>query len=107
MPIDDVYRDTDERYLRDPDFRAAVKTLEAMAVQHGFTPGELKQIAFKAALNIEERRLPGPPLLRSDQLSEGAKLRSMERLNESVLRGVMQLAGYLKDGTPVFFGKEP
>jgi pantoate kinase len=52
----DVYRDTDERYQRDPAFHAAVRTMEAIAREHGFTPGELKQIAFKAALNLEERQ---------------------------------------------------
>jgi hypothetical protein len=54
----DVYSDTDRRYLHDAEFRAAVDYLEAMARQHGFTPGELKQIAFKAALNIEMKRIP-------------------------------------------------
>jgi hypothetical protein len=52
----DVYRDTDERYQRDPAFYSAVRTMEAIAREHGFTPGELKQIAFKAALNLEEKR---------------------------------------------------
>jgi hypothetical protein len=54
--VSDIYRDTDERYLRDPAFHSAVRTMEAIAREHGFTPGELKQIAFKAALNLEERR---------------------------------------------------
>lgn len=49
----DVYRDTAHRYEHDPAFHAAVEMLEAVAREHGFTPGELKQIAFKAALNIE------------------------------------------------------
>ncbi len=51
--MSDFYRDTDERYRRDADFYAAVEMLQHMAAKHGFTPGELKQIAFKAALNIE------------------------------------------------------
>jgi hypothetical protein len=51
--MSDVYRDTDERYRRDPAFYSAVRTMEAIAREHGFTPGELKQIAFKAAVNIE------------------------------------------------------
>lgn len=55
-PSTDVYRDTDHRYRTDPAFYSAVRTLEAIAREHGFTPGELKQIAFKAALNIEETR---------------------------------------------------
>lgn len=56
--MSDVYRDTDHRYHTDPAFRAVVKLLERAAIEHGFTPGELKQMAFKAALNIEERRAP-------------------------------------------------
>lgn len=49
----DYYRDTDERYKNDPAFHGAVQMLMHVAREHGFTPGELKQIAFKAALNIE------------------------------------------------------
>lgn len=58
LQMSDTYQDTDHRYLHDPAFRAAVKTLEQIGREHGFTPGELKQIAFKAALNIEETRRP-------------------------------------------------
>lgn len=54
-PPENVYRDTESRYLHDPEFHVAVKMLEAAAERHGFTPGELKQIAFKAALNLEMR----------------------------------------------------
>jgi hypothetical protein len=57
---ENVYSDTESRYLNDPEFHAAVKMLEAAAERHGFTPGELKQIAFKAALNLEERRALAP-----------------------------------------------
>lgn len=53
---DIYYRDTDERYRNDAAFHAAVKMLEQLARTHGLTPGELKQIAFKAALNIEMKR---------------------------------------------------
>jgi hypothetical protein len=53
----DYYRDSDERYDRDPAFHHAVDMVQALAHQHGFTPGELKQIAFYAALKIEERRI--------------------------------------------------
>lgn len=80
----DVYRDTHSRYLNDPEFYAAVRMLERVARVHGFTPGELKQIAFKAALNIEEAR----PLL-------------------ILHREQGELAGHLKDGTPVYQGKAP
>jgi len=50
----DYYRDTDERMARDPEFRRAVDGLEAAARQNAFTPGELKQIAFAAALRLEQ-----------------------------------------------------
>ncbi len=49
------YRDTDERMAKDPAFNAAVQLLMSVALQHEFTPGELKQIAFCAALEIEMR----------------------------------------------------
>ena len=49
------YRDTDERMARDPAFHAAVTLLMKLALEHEFTPGELKQIAFCAALEIEMR----------------------------------------------------
>lgn len=55
--MSDLYTDTDQRYRNDPAFHAAVDTMEVIAREHGFTPGELKQIAFKAALNLEERRI--------------------------------------------------
>lgn len=88
----DVYQDTDHRYQTDPAFRAVVKMLEQAAIEHGFTPGELKQMAFKAALNIEERRVP-PQV-------------SVADMDRSALRG-FGIAGHLKDGTPVYYGKEP
>ena len=50
----DHYRDTAQRLHHDPEFRAAVDMLWAMATRHGFTPGELKQIAFAAAIKCEE-----------------------------------------------------
>ena len=49
----DVYRDTDERYRSDPAFRMLVDFIENAGRQHGFTPGELKQAAFCAAVRIE------------------------------------------------------
>lgn len=84
-----IYRDTEDRYSNDPAFRAAVATLEQNATRHGFTPGELKQIAFKAALNLEMRARP---------MLYVAKPGTIE---------AEQVAGYLNDGTPVFFGKAP
>lgn len=49
----DFYRDTEDRYRRDAEFRIAVESLVHLATQNGFTPGELKQIAFMAALRCE------------------------------------------------------
>jgi hypothetical protein len=85
------YRDTQERYDSDPAFRAAVTMLEQAGEAHGFTPGELKQIAFKAALNLELRAKPVLIISRPD----GTKVPAEE------------VAGYLKDGTPVFFERTP
>lgn len=64
----DFYRDTDERYMQDPAFRAAVDMLQNMAREHGFTPGELKQIAFKAAVELEFRNFRGVYRVVGDQL---------------------------------------
>jgi len=86
--LTDVYRDTDHRYLHDPAFHAAVTSLEVAATEHGFTPGELKQIAFKAALNLEMRKLPSMIVL--SELRPGERPRPHD------------VAGYLKDGTPVY-----
>lgn len=47
------YKDTEHRMIHDVSFRAAVMMLANLAREHGFTPGELKQIAFRAALEIE------------------------------------------------------
>lgn len=52
------YEDSEYRYTHDAEFRNAVDMLQALAMQHGFTPGELKQIAFYASLRIEELRRP-------------------------------------------------
>jgi hypothetical protein len=50
-----IYSDTERRMINDSEFHAAVMLLAQLAQQHGFTPGELKQIAFAAALFVEER----------------------------------------------------
>lgn len=49
------YKDTEHRMMHDASFRAAVMMLANVAREHGFTPGELKQIAFRAALELELR----------------------------------------------------
>lgn len=50
----DHYRDTAERLRSDPHFHEAVTLLYHLALNHGFTPGELRQIAFAAAVRCEE-----------------------------------------------------
>ncbi len=52
---DNVYRDSEYRMNHDPSFHAVVKFLVRAAEEHGFTPGELKQMAFQAALEVEMR----------------------------------------------------
>jgi hypothetical protein len=47
------YGDSEQRYRNDPAFHAGVAFLERLAKEHGFTPGELKQMAFYAALRVE------------------------------------------------------
>lgn len=42
--------EAERRYHHDPEFHAAVDMLHALARKHGYTPYELKQIAFTAAL---------------------------------------------------------
>jgi len=52
--VDDLYRDTHRRYFNDVAFHTAAQMLFQLAIKEGFTPGELKQIAFCAALLAEE-----------------------------------------------------
>jgi len=42
--------EAERRYRDDPEFHATVDMLRRMAMKYGFTPYELKQIAFTAAL---------------------------------------------------------
>ncbi len=119
----DVYRDTDERYRNDPAFHAAVTSLEVAAAEHGFTPGELKQIAFKAALNLEMRARPLMYVTKRTQKGRVPTFATPEEYEAAypgskAPRGVWQrpvaivvpvgeVAGHLKDGTPVYFGRTP
>ena len=48
-----TYHDCKDRYLNDPFFRNLVDLLMAHIVQHKYTPGELRDAAFMAALNFE------------------------------------------------------
>jgi hypothetical protein len=52
--MNDFLLETNERFHRDPEFHAAVMVLERIARENGFTPYELKQIAFAAALRVEQ-----------------------------------------------------
>lgn len=54
-PPRNVYHDAQQRYLHDAQFHAACETMVAIALQGGFTPGELRDIAFTASLLIEQR----------------------------------------------------
>ncbi len=54
-----IYRDTDQRMTNDAEFHGVVRFLIQAAEEYGFTPGELKQMAFRAALEVE-RRNPRP-----------------------------------------------
>lgn len=63
------YLDTDHRMASDNEFRHCVMMLMQFADQFGFTPGELKQIAFRAALELEMRR-PGQWVLTQRDLDE-------------------------------------
>lgn len=46
----DVHHETMHRYRNDVEFRAMVELLRFAALKNGFTPYELKQIAYCAAL---------------------------------------------------------
>lgn len=63
------YRDTDARMVGDHEFRSVVYMLMQLADRYGYTPGDLKQIAFRAALELEMRR-PGTWVLTQGQLEE-------------------------------------
>ena len=48
-----TYYDAKDRYLNDPLFHNLVDLLMAHMIQHKYTPGELRDAAFIAALNFE------------------------------------------------------
>lgn len=81
----DMYRDTNDRYHHDAAFRASVDSLAALAREHGFTPGELKQIAFAAAFKLECEAKPMFFVAR-----------------HGVVEPAPEVVGYLGDGTPVY-----
>lgn len=45
------------RYMQDTHFHALVQVLLDAALNHGFTPGELRDVAHLAACMAEERRV--------------------------------------------------
>lgn len=49
--------DTDKRMQHDTEFRTVVEYLAHVALTRGYTPGELRQIAFAAAVLVEMRRM--------------------------------------------------
>jgi len=51
----DVYRDTYQRLQSDATFNSIVERLAVFAQTYGYTPGELRQVAFAAALLVEMR----------------------------------------------------
>lgn len=90
------YLDTDARMAGDPEFRACVMLLMQLADRNGYSPGELKQIAFRAALELELRR-PGCSVLTArqiEELEEAAKRRikpeEMAQLVELVQSGALR-----------------
>lgn len=44
-----------ERYRNDAPFAAAVNLLTNMALEHRFTAGELRDIAYVAAVRVEQK----------------------------------------------------
>ncbi len=52
--MSDAYRDTGDRIMNDPEFRAAMMVMVKIATAHGFTPGEMRQLAFAASVYVEE-----------------------------------------------------
>ncbi len=74
------YDDTDRRYHQDSEFRHAVQMMMALADRHGFTPGELKQMAFKAAFELEmmsvRRQAIGPHTVAVEQLAATTRVKA-------------------------------
>lgn len=48
-----TYHDVKDRYRNDPLFYNLVQMLMANMIQHKYTPGELRDAAYMAALNVE------------------------------------------------------
>lgn len=54
-----MFAEAEVRMQRDPEFNTMVRMLGAFALQHGYTPYELKQLAFSAALWASQRMTRG------------------------------------------------
>ncbi len=66
MANDTTYYDCRSRYENDPLFRNLVDLLLAHAMQHKYTPGELRDAAFMAAMRFEELHIRPMRILRDD-----------------------------------------
>lgn len=51
----DMFTEGERRYHNDADFHAAVELVRRLALEHGFSPYELKQIAHIAAVVNESQ----------------------------------------------------
>lgn len=90
------YLDTDRRMASDPEFRHCVMMLMQFAGKFGFTPGELKQIAFRAALELEIRN-PGQWVLTQRDLDE---IDETVRGQKPTAEQVLALHDYLRGPKP-------
>ena len=48
-----TYYDCKDRYQHDPHFKALVDTITHWSIEYKYTPGELRDAAYMAALNFE------------------------------------------------------
>lgn len=84
------YRDTSYRLAHDAEFRALVNQLAGAAESLGLTPGEIKQVAFAAAVLVEQRRVP--VLVRSAVEKDSGVQRMPPTLDELHVRLEQELA---------------
>lgn len=52
-----MFEESHRRYERDAEYRTSVDMMVSLALRHGYTPYEMKQLAYSAALLIELRGL--------------------------------------------------
>lgn len=53
-----IYHDAEERYRRDPAYKAAVQTMKSWIYEMYLTPGEIRDAAMLAAVHFEIERIP-------------------------------------------------